>query len=130
MVQLDAEVFPGTEPERRCYNALIQLGKIPDVDFQFQSSLLGGRADKGGLVIDFIFSNPNDLAISVLGIYFHYRLNGGSRGSDLMTRELLAVQGLTLIFIDEEDLLEDARYYVEQALQYRDHSAVATGGTP
>ena len=109
MVQLDAEVFPGTEPERRCYNALIQLGKIPDVDFQFQSSLLGG---------------------SVLGIYFHYRLNGGSRGRDLMTRELLAVQGLTLIFIDEEDLLEDARYYVEQALQYRDHSAVSTGGTP
>ena len=130
MVQLEAEIFPGTEPERRCYNALIQLGKIPDVDFQFQSSLLGGRADKGGLVIDFIFSNPNDLAISVLGIYFHYRLNGGSRGRDLMTRELLAVQGLTLIFIDEEDLLEEARYYVEQALQYRDHSAVATGGTP
>ena len=47
-----------------------------------------------------------------------------------MIRELLAVQGMTLIFIDEEDLIADARYYVEQALQYRDHSAVSTGGAP
>lgn len=47
-----------------------------------------------------------------------------------MTRELLAGQGIILVFIDENDLIDDARYYVEQALQYRDHSALATGGTP
>ena len=130
MVQQEQGEFLGTEPERLCYNALIQLGKVPDVDFTFQTSLLGGRVDKGGLIIDFLFSDPPDLAISVLGVYYHYKLGGGTQARDLMSRELLAVEGINLIFIDEPDLMEDARYYTEQALQYRDHSAVSTGGTP
>ena len=86
--------------------------------------------DRGGLIIDFLFSDPPDLAISVLGVYYHYKLGGGTQARDRMTREVLAVQGINLVFIDETDLLEDPRYYVEQALQYRDHSAVSTGGTP
>ena len=130
MVQQAAETFVGTEPERLCYNALIQLGKIPGTDFSFQTSLMGGRLERGGLIVDFTFTNPPDLAISVLGVYFHYRLGGGTESRDLMTRELLAGQGIVLVFIDENDLIDDARYYVEQALQYSDHSALATGGTP
>lgn len=108
----------------------MRLGKIPEVDFTFQSSLFGGRLDKGGLVVDFIFVNPPDLAISVLGGYFHYVLNGGNQFQDLLSRELLAAEGITLIFIDENDLLEDARTIVAEALVYRDHSAVVKGGRP
>ncbi len=58
MVQKTAEEFVGTEPERLCYNALIQIGLAPDLDFTFQTSLLGGRMDKGGLVVDFVIENP------------------------------------------------------------------------
>ena len=130
MVQKTAGEFVGTEPERLCYNALIQIGVAPDVDFTFQTSLLGGRMDKGGLVVDFVIENPPDLAISVLGVYFHYKLGGGTRARDLMTREIMAQNGITLIFIDENDLMDNARHYVEEALQFRDHSALATGGTP
>ena len=130
MVQKTAEEFVGTEPERLCYNALIQLGRVPEVDFSFQTSLLGGRMDRGVLVVDFMLYDPPDLAISVLGVYFHYKMGGGTRARDLMTREVMAGEGTTLIFIDENDLMDNARYYVEEALQFRDHSALATGGGP
>ena len=34
--------------------------------------MMGGRMDKGGLVLDFLFSNPPDLAVNVQGVYYHY----------------------------------------------------------
>ena len=93
--------------------------------------LLAGRTGRQGRPYNSLpISDPPDLAISVLGVYYHYKLGGGTQARDLMSRELLAVEGVNLIFIDEPDLMEDARYYTEQALQYRDHSAVSTGGTP
>jgi hypothetical protein len=88
---------------------------------------MGGRLQKGGVVIDFLFSDPPDLAINVQGIYFHYGMGPEVRGRDIMAREQLASQGLRLIFIDEDDLMEDARYYVSQALEYRDHSRLSKG---
>ena len=134
--QAQVAAFPGTLPELLVYNALIELGKVEGIDFTFQSSLLGGRQERGGLIIDFLISP--DLAISVLGTYFHYFLGGGTGGNDLLTREILAKQGTTLIFIDEHDLVfgeentwpRNARYYVSEALQYRDHSDMTTGGSP
>jgi len=125
--------FPGTLPELLVWNALIQLGKIPDVDFSFQSSLFGGRLERGGLIVDFLI--PPNLAISVLGTYFHYKLRGGSEARDLIAREVLVAEGTTLIFIDEHDLqfgdesqwTTNARYYASEALQFRDHSDRGAG---
>jgi hypothetical protein len=114
--------FPGSMPEYLVYRTLIQLGKQPDVDFTFQSSLMGGRLERGGAVIDFLFSNPPDLAIAVQGVYFHYEMGSEIQARDQIVREQLAGQGITLIFIDENDIMERPRYYVEEALQYRDHS--------
>jgi hypothetical protein len=37
------------------YKALVQHKYKPDVDFDFQSSLLGGRLSLGGIVADFMF---------------------------------------------------------------------------
>lgn len=88
---------------------------------------MGGRLQKGGVVIDFLFSDPPDLAINVQGVYYHYGMGREVRGRDIIGREQLAMQGLTLIFIDEDDLIEDARYYVSQALEYRDHSRLSRG---
>ena len=44
-----------------------------------------------------------------------------------MAREELALEGITLIFIDEEDLLSRATWIVREALQFRDHSKIARG---
>jgi hypothetical protein len=119
--------WPGSLPEYLCYQALIRLGKRDGLDFTFQSPLMGGRLQKGGVVIDFLFSDPPDLAINVQGVYYHYGMGREVRGRDIIGREQLAMQGLTLIFIDEDDLIEDARYYVSQALEYRDHSRLSRG---
>lgn len=114
-----------TEPEILVFQALIDLGKVSNLDFTFQSSILGGRLDRGGLILDFVI--PPDIVISVLGEYFHYRLRGGSAFEDLAARELLAQEGTFLIFIDETDIIRDAVYYVSEALRYRDHSRMGRG---
>ena len=50
------EMIKGTLPERIVYKYLTsKLGFIPDVDFDFQSSLNGGRLEMGGIVADFVF---------------------------------------------------------------------------
>jgi hypothetical protein len=80
----------GTAPEIVVFNVLVRLGYKPDVDFVLQSVQFGGRMDRGGQVVDFFFTNPPGLAISVLGEYFHYVLRGGSRAQDLAARVQLA----------------------------------------
>lgn len=119
--------FMGTAPEWLTYEALIKLGKKPGEDFTFQSSLLGGRIERGGLIVDFQFRDPPDLAINVQGTYWHYGLGPTILARDKVTRETIAGQGITLIMIDEDDLYRDAEYYVKEALNYRDHSRLARG---
>tara|TARA_R100001143_G_C3267885_1_gene90803 strand:+ start:194 stop:595 length:402 start_codon:yes stop_codon:yes gene_type:complete len=119
--------WPGSVPEFLVYASLIKQGKIEGVDFNYQSALMGGRLDKGGVVLDFIFSNPPDLAINVQGEYYHYGLGATFIQNDLIVRQQMAGQGINLIFIDESDVLEDVDYYVRQALNYRDHSQLGGG---
>lgn len=45
----------GSLEERIFYQALVDFGFIPGVDFDFQTSMFGGRAELGGLVADFMF---------------------------------------------------------------------------
>ena len=88
---------------------------------------MGGRLDKGGLVLDFLFNDPPDLAVNVQGVYYHYEFGVEVRGRDVIAREGAVGQGLTLIFIDEDDLLRDPEYYCREALRYRDHSRLGGG---
>ena len=37
--------------------------------------------------------------------------------------------GITVIFIDEDDIMQDPDYYVREALNYRDHSRLGPGGS-
>ena len=110
--------WPGSVPEFLVYASLIKQGKVEGVDFNYQSALMGGRLDKGGVVLDFIFSDPSDLAINVQGEYYHYGLGATFIQNDLIVRQQMAGQGINLIFIDESDVLEDVDYYVRQALNY------------
>jgi hypothetical protein len=119
--------FAGSLPELIVLQTLVRLGLQPGVDFVFQSPLFGGRLNRGGLVIDFLFSNPPDLAINVQGSFFHFEQGGTVIARDVLARAQLAGEGITLIFIDEEDVLEDPVRFVRAALQYQDLSRLGRG---
>ena len=114
--------WEGSVPEYVAYSTFIELGREPGQDFTYQSPLMGGRLDKGGFVIDFMFTDPPDLAINVQGVYYHYEFGVEVKARDVIARASLAGQNITLIFIDDDDLMSDPRYYCREALNYRDHS--------
>lgn len=56
MRAIPKEQLRGTLPERIIYKYLTERMRFVDgIDFDFQSSLQGGRADTGGIVADFLF---------------------------------------------------------------------------
>jgi len=119
--------WEGSGPEYIAYSTFIELGRKPGLDFTYQSPLMGGRLDKGGFIIDFMFTDPPDLAINVQGVYYHYEFGVEAKARDVMARASLAGQNITLIFIDDDDLMKDPRYYCREALRYRDHSRLGGG---
>ena len=120
--------WEGSQPEWITYNTLTQLGKIPEEDYTYQSPLMRGRLDKGGSVIDFMFKEPPDLGINVKGNYYHYGMGSETSTRDILARIQLASLGIILIFIDEDSLLDNPVYYVQEALRYRDHSRLGRRG--
>ena len=119
--------WPGSLPEYIAYITFEQLGKVPGEDFSYQSSRMGGRLDKGGVVLDFVFTNPPDLAVNVQGVYYHYETGVNTRARDIFARAQVERAGVRLIFIDDDDLFRDPEYYCREALNYRDHSRMAGG---
>jgi len=119
--------WQGSIPEYVAYQTFVELGLEPGQDFTYQSPLMGGRMEKGGLVIDFIFNEPPNLAVNIQGVYYHYEFGVEIKARDVMARASLAGQGITLIFIDDDDLLSDPKYYCREALQSRDHSRLGGG---
>jgi len=116
------ESWEGSVPEWMFYAALTELGYVDNQDFTYQSPLRGGRMDKGGAIIDFLFYNPPNLAVNVQGVYYHYELGAETKARDIMIREALAGEGITLIFVDEDDLLQDPLGIARDALNYQDRS--------
>ena len=122
------EGWAGSLPEYLVYRSLTEeFNKVDGIDFSYQSSLLGGRLFKGGVILDFYFFNPPDLAINVQGEYYHYGKGKVMIQNDMLTREQVASMGINLIFIDESDVLKDVDYYVKEALNYKDHSKLGGG---
>ena len=117
----------GSKPEWMFFSSLIDLGYQPEEDFTYQSPLMGGRLDKGGLIIDFLFFNPPDLAVNVQGVYYHYEMGADTRARDILSRQVLAGQGITLIFVDEDDLEQDPVGVTREALQFKDTSRLGGG---
>ena len=85
--------------------------------------------DKGGQVLDFLFTDPPDLAVHVQGVYYHYEFGIETLARDKIGREQMLQSGIHVIFIDEDDILVDPDYYVREALNYRDHSRLGPGGS-
>lgn len=109
------------------FQELQRRGLVHEVDFLYQSRFFGGRLDKGGLVVDFTFNNPPGLAINVQGVFFHYEQGVDVKAADRIAWVQLTAQGIHLIFLDDEDILEDVQFYVGEALQFRDHSRMTRG---
>ena len=121
------DTWQGSEPEYLAYQTFIQLGREPGKDFTYQSPLMGGRMDKGGVIIDFLFDDPPELAVNVQGVYYHYEFGVEAKARDIMARASMAGQNITLIFIDDDDLVKDPRFYCREALNYKDHSRLGGG---
>jgi very-short-patch-repair endonuclease len=121
-IQSVPQGFEGSVPEYIVLQTLIRLGLKPGVDFVYQSPMLGGRIERGGVVIDFLFNNPPDLAINVQGTYYHQEQGIEVIARDRMARAMLAGQGITLVFIDEDDIMREPDRLVRDALRYIDHS--------
>ena len=108
--------WPGTLPEYLVYQVLTRM----QIEFEYQSSQMGGRQERGGAVIDFYIPSLN-MGINVASLYWHYS-RPSARLADELQREQLEAQGIQMIFIDEEDIYRNANYYVKEALELRDHS--------
>ena len=86
----------GTLPERIVYLELVKRHFVPGIDFDFQSSIEGGRAEFGGLVADFVLEKYR-LIINPLGP-FHFSTIGHAR--DREQESILASLGFTVIFLE------------------------------
>lgn len=120
----------GTFPEFLVYRELVSTHNLAvGSDFTFQTSLstvggnIGGRLELGGLIADFLIPSQS-LIINPISEYFHYRIPG-AKTLELSNRAALALMGLSVIWIDSDDLLRDAEYFVREALAGRDHSRLA-----
>ena len=119
--------WAGSLPEYIAYTTFEQLGKVAGQDFSYQSARMGGRLDKGGVILDFVFYNPPNLAVNIQGVYYHYETGVNTQARDLFARAQVEGAGIRLIFIDDDDLFSDPQYYCREALNYRDHSRIAGG---
>ena len=98
--------WEGSIPEYLVYQSLIERqGKQPGIDFSYQSALMGGRLDKGGVVLDFVFTDPPDLAINVQGEYYHYGLGATYMQNDIIIRQQIAGQGIKDLYLKMTELL-------------------------
>ena len=76
------------------------------IEFQFQTSLMGGIYELGGMVVDFLLPERR-IALRIMGTYWHKGVV--KEGSDLIQREMLANMGWIVVDIWEDDILDPAR---------------------
>lgn len=101
-----------TLPEWHVYWWLSERRHLqPGLEFDFQSSLFGGRLDKGGLVVDFLLPfhlGPPGLVINVQGYNWHYA-SSSLRADALADKVRLASQGHVVVYVLEDDVLDLGR---------------------
>ena len=106
MEYAEAAGILATAPEALVHWALTRRGLVDGVHFSFQSSLLGGRLELGGMVADFKFLD-RPLILRVMGEYWHRpwdRMGGGK--SDEEQRLVLEQYGWTVLDMSEHDILD------------------------
>jgi G:T-mismatch repair DNA endonuclease (very short patch repair protein) len=112
------EEFFGTLPEWQVYWWLTVREKLVEgEDFSYQSSLLGGREQLGGMVADFILLNREPrLVINVQGGYWH-RATAALKAHDVIYKAALQEMGYDVVYVLEADLAERLATTMRSALQ-------------
>jgi hypothetical protein len=99
-----ASLIRGTLPERIIYKYLVQILRfVPDVDFDFQSSLQGGRIDTGGIVADFLFWNLR-IVLNPLGPTHYEYIRIQKDNEQIMA---LGEMGYQVYMIPEETIYDE-----------------------
>jgi hypothetical protein len=108
---LEARAVPhslvkGTKPERIVFKWLSDHYYISGVDFDFQSSLSGGRLELGGIVVDFIFPILK-MALQVQGpTHDQY----ARMRKDNEQRLMLEAMGYHVFFIEMDIIYNEPRF--------------------
>lgn len=118
----DNEVPYATTPELLLYTMLTQR----QIQFAFQVPYRGGRAVKGGLVLDFLVNSYGEgLVIAVQGDYWHSDADTKSRDKAAESMVMgQVVNGLTVTdYVEayESDLYADREGVLESSLAGRDY---------
>ena len=95
-------VVKGTLPERIIYLELIKRNYVEGIDFTFQSSMEGGRAELGGIVVDFLMEFHR-VALEVQGPTHDTHIGKAKDNEKEMT---LASMGFSMLRIDT-DVIDD-----------------------
>jgi len=111
------EGWPGSNAAYLAYLALVGAGKVPGRDFTYQPRTQGARLELGKQV-DFVFNNPPDLAMQVQESFYEHHDGVETRGTDVLTKAQLAGEGISLILLEHDKLVQDADGVIEKALQY------------
>ena len=110
--------WQGTNGDWLFFAALIELDYEPGKDFSYRPDNEG----IGNAGVSFSFENPPNLAVSIQSVYYANNNGLDTRSRDIFSREALAGMGITLVFVDEEDLEQDAVGITREALDYKDSS--------
>ena len=110
--------WQGTNGDWLFFISLIELDYKPGTDFSYRPSGEG----VGNAGVSFSFENPPNLAVSIQSVYYANNNGLDTRSRDIFSREALAGMGITLVFVDEEDLEQDAVGITREALDYKDSS--------
>ena len=110
--------WQGTKGDWLFFAALIELDYEPGKDFSYRPDSEG----VGNAGVSFSFENPPNLAVNIQSVYYTNNYGTETRSRDIFTREALAGLGITLVFVDEQDLEQDALGITREALDYKDSS--------
>ena len=106
--------WQGTHPEWTAFSILESMGMQHRRDFLYSPDPEDG--------ISFKFINPKDLAINITGLMQNYEAGKDGDSQTFISKQQMLGLGIRLIFIEDVDLQQDANYYINEALAYRDHS--------
>lgn len=106
----------GSDLETKVYNWLIRHGYRLNIDFVFQSQLIGlrGVREIGDAIADFLLIEPK-IVFRVQGEYWHSGTEESAR--DVIQKERLQGLGYTVIDLWEKDLTERFEYTMQQAIR-------------
>lgn len=112
---IKAGAITGSDLEVKVYTWLIKRGFRLNVDFEFQSHLIGGyNRELGDAIVDFVLLKEK-IAWRVQGEYWHTSVQEKAR--DTIQKERLRGLGYTVVDIWETDINERFEYTMQQAIR-------------